>query len=411
MKMTPLALLTIAIMGACFSSAAQTIPPPAEGRFYHGCYPGGITGEEDDITVRDVQNYEKVVGQNVAWVYFSNNWYADRRFPIETATWIRKHGAIPYIRLMLRSRNHAVGKPEREFTLQSIIDGKFDNDLKAWGRAAGAFGSPLIVEYGTEVNGEWFGWNGKFHGGNKKDGFGDPGKADGPERFVAAYRHIADTVRASGAANITWVFHVDASQSPEAAWNRFENYYPGPDYAQWIGVSCYGPQKPTDEADEIISFRDKFDPVYARVVKLAPDKPVIIPEFGCTSGNPHFQAEDWAQAALNDLLSGRWPNVRGFSWWNERWENDDTPAHNTTMRVQDNPALGRVFMNSLNQHAGDLVKIGGKSPQSRVGSPPASDAENRLRFGRRFQTMGTRASPLDWQLSQMRATEHRPGNR
>ena len=362
MTKTLLALLTIAFTAAGFSSAAQSIPPPAEGRFYHGCYPGGITGEEDDITVRDVLSYEKIVGQNVAWVYFSNNWYAGRRFPVETATWIRKHGAVPYIRLMLRSRNHAIGKPEREFTLQAIIDGKFDGDLKAWGRAAGAFGSPLIVEYGTEVNGEWFGWNGKFHGGNKKDGFGHPGKADGPERFVAAYRHIVDTVRSAGAAKITWVFHLDAAQSPEAAWNRFENYYPGSDYVHWIGVSCYGPQKPSDGEEEIIGFREKFDPVYPRIVKLAPDKPIMIAEFGCTSGYPHVRAEAWAGAALKDILSGRWPNVRGFSWWNERWENDGIPAHDTTMRVQDNPALGRAFRDIMKEHASQFATIGGNLP-------------------------------------------------
>ena len=341
-------------------ASAQPVPAPDAGRFYHGCYPGGVTGEEDDITARDVQNYEDVAGRKVDWVYFSNNWYAGRRFPAETAGWIRDRGAVPYIRLMLRSEDHRPGKPEKAFSLQSIIDGKFDEDLKAWGRDAAAFGSPLIVEYGTEVNGEWFGWNGSFHGGGRKDGFGDPKKADGPERFVAAYRHIVETVRSSGASNITWVFHLDASQSPEAAWNRFENYYPGPEYADWIGVSCYGPQRPMDDEEENVTFREKFDPVYSRVVKLAPDKPVMIPEFGCTTGYPHVRAEDWAKAALGDILSGRWPNVRGFSWWNERWENDDDPTHNTTMRVQDNPALGDVFRGALKEHEGDFANIKGK---------------------------------------------------
>ncbi len=356
--MTKNVMLLLVATGAL--AFGQPIPAPEVGRFYHGSYPGGVTGEEDDITVRDVQNYEEVVGRKAEWVYFSNNWYADRRFPAETAEWIRDHGAVPYIRLMLRSRDHETGKPEKKFTLQSIIDGKFDEDLKKWGRDAAAFGSPLIVEYGTEVNGEWFGWNGSFHGGGTMGGFGDPQQADGPERFVAAYRHIVDTVRASGAANITWVFHLDSAQSPDAEWNRFENYYPGPDYADWIGVSCYGPQKPTDSEEENVSFREKFDPVYPRIVKLAPDKPIMIAEFGCTTGYPHVRAEDWAEAALGDILSGRWPNVRGFSWWNERWENDDKPAHNTTMRVQDNPALGKVFRDALKEHEGDLVNIEAK---------------------------------------------------
>jgi len=352
-------LLWVLCLAAGAAAHGRTLPPPAAGHFYHGCYPGGVSGEEDDITPADIQNYEKVAGRKVEWVYFSNNWYADRTFPDETAKWIRRHGSVPYIRLMLRGAKHAPGKPEREFSLQSIIDGKFDADLKAWGEAAAAFGSPIIVEYGTEMNGEWFGWNGRFHGGGRSDGFGDPGKADGPERFVAAYRHIVDTVRAAGAANITWVFHLDASESPEAEWNDFENYYPGPGYAQWIGVSCYGPQTPRDGPDENVSFRDKFDAVYPRIVKLAPDKPVMISEFGCTAGYPGVRAEDWAKAALADIFSGRWPNVRGFSWWNEKWENDDNPAHDTTMRVQDIPGLGRVFSEMLDLHAGKLERIGG----------------------------------------------------
>ena len=354
---TTFAILAFAWFAAGASAFGQGLPAPGAGRFYHGSYPGGITGEEDDITARDVQNYEQVVGRKAAWVYFSNNWYADRKFPLATAIWIRDQGAVPYIRLMLRSKNHKVGKPETKFTLQSIIDGKFDNDLREWGHAAAAFGSPLIVEYGTEVNGEWFGWNGKFHGAGKKDGFGDPGKADGPERFVAAYRHIVDAERSSGATNITWVFHLDAAQSPKADWNRFENYYPGSDYVQWIGVSCYGPQKPKDEVEENLSFREKFDPVYPRIVKMAPDKPIMIAEFGCTTGYPLVQSEDWAKAALTDILSKRWPHVRGFSWWNEKWENDSTPSHNTTMRVQDNSALGSVFHDIFLKHEGDFEKI------------------------------------------------------
>lgn len=351
MKIIFFFLIAFFLMANISANGQTAIPLPNAGAFYHGCYPGGITGEEDDLTLQDVKTYEQNVGPKVAWVYFSHNWYAGRKFPYETASWIREHGALPYIRLMLRSKNHAVNKPEKAFTLQAIIDGKFDEDLQAWGKAAGAFASPLIVEYGTEVNGEWFGWNGKFHGDGKKDIFGDKTKADGPERFITAYRHIIDLVRSAGGTNITWVFHLDTAQSPEAAWNRFENYYPGADYVQWISVSCYGPQKPTDDGAEIITFREKFDPVYPRIVALAPDKPIMIAEFGCTSGNPHFKAEQWAAAALTDILSSRWPAVRGFSWWNEKWENNNNPLHNTTMRVQDNPALQQAFHSILQQNA------------------------------------------------------------
>mgnify|MGYP001792457152 FL=1 len=65
---------------------------------------------------------------------------------------------------------------EKIFSLDNIIAGKFDEDLKLWARDARAFGSPILIEWGTEPNGEWFSWNGKWNGGAK----------NGPERYVAA---------------------------------------------------------------------------------------------------------------------------------------------------------------------------------------------------------------------------------
>jgi len=108
----------------------EIIGVPPSGQLYHSTYPGGVTGEEDDITLDDLRSYEQAVGKSATWVYFSHNWYRDRRFPMETVMWIRDAGSIPYIRLMLRSdseQNHA----EPTFTLDRIINGDFDNDLRA----------------------------------------------------------------------------------------------------------------------------------------------------------------------------------------------------------------------------------------------------------------------------------------
>jgi len=322
------------------SKSSGVLQPPPAGKLYHGVYPGGNSGEEDDITAKDVAAYEQTIGKKVAWVYFSHNWFRGRDFPEATAAWIRDGGAVPFIRLMLRSsveKNHK----ENIFTLQAIADGAFDADLKLWGKAARRFGSPLLVEYGTECNGDWFPWNGRWNGGGQTNHFGTPTKPDGPERFVAAYRHIVQTIRSEGATNIVWVFHPDAHDSPNKAWNRFENYYPGDDVVDWIGVSAYGPQTPMETESE--SLRQMMDSAYARLGRLAPSKPVLVLEYGCTAGNSVAKPADWAQAALDDILANRWPRVIGFSWWNERWENDDNPRHNTTMRVQDTVELANVF--------------------------------------------------------------------
>ena len=45
--------------------------------------------------------------------------------------------------------------------------------------------------------------------------------------MCAAYRHIVDLMRAEGADNLQWVWHVNWLDEPEKNWNRFENYFPG----------------------------------------------------------------------------------------------------------------------------------------------------------------------------------------
>jgi len=321
--------------------------PPA-GKIYHSCFPGGVTGEEDDITLNDVRSYEKAAGKKVVWVYFSNNWYRSRAFPLAKAKWIRSSGAVPYIRLMLRDRPEQ-DRPNKIFTLARILKGDFDADIRSWARAARAFGSALIVEYGTEVNGRWFPWNGYWNGGGKTNGYGDPTYPDGPERFRDAYRRIISFMRNEGAGNITWVFHLNNSDWPAVPWNRFRNYYPGDAYVDWIGVSAYGALTPME--DEWPLFRAMMDEVYPKMKALTASKPMAVLEFGATKGNRLGDQAAWAQKALTDLIGLRWPRIFGFSWWNEAWENDDNPDHDTSMRLQDNPALATVFKKQVGGNA------------------------------------------------------------
>ncbi|MCA9835901.1 MAG: hypothetical protein KC422_03265, partial [Trueperaceae bacterium] len=297
---------------------------PEPGQYYHGVYPGGKTGEEDDISPEDLNAYVRAAGRNVAWVYFSNNWYSSRAFPLETAQWIRDAGAVPYIRLMLRS-SIETDQSEPLFTLEAIKSGHFDADLRSWAQAAASFKTPIMVEYGTEVNGNWFPWNAKWNG-----------KETGAALFQEAYRHIITLMQEESASNLIWGFHIDAYDDPQTQWNRLEAYYPGDDYIDFIGISAYGVQSPQDK--EWGSFTEAMNDVMPRLAELAPDKAVYVVEFG-SSLHPRLRASDWADEALTNILANRWPAIRGFSWWNETWQNDANPAHDSDFRVQSVPGL------------------------------------------------------------------------
>jgi len=335
-------------------SPKVNIPLPPKGYLYQGVYPGGITGAESDLTLNDLRSYEETVGKSAVWVYFSHNWYKGREFPLKTATWIRDAGSIPFIRLMLRSSPEQ-NVQEPLYKLQAIIDGEFDNDFHAWCSSARDFRTPILAEYGTEINGEWFPWNGVWHGGGELDGYGDPTQADGPERFRDAYRHIIQICRDEGADNIIWVFHANNGDWPQEDWNALENYYPGDDWIDWIGVSVYGAQTPLDDYWD--DFTDGMDIVYACLYALTSDKPIVLLEFGVTKNSPLGDQADWARAALRSIVSLRWPRLIGFSWWNEQWQNDDDPAHDTSMRMQDNPALRDAFVEFVGENPLILGRI------------------------------------------------------
>jgi beta-mannanase len=69
-----------------------------------------------------------------------------------------------------------------------------------------AFGSPVVIGFGHEMNAYWYSW-----------GYRHTRAAT----FVAAWRHIVTLFRARGARNVTWLWTLQADEpgtGPVAAW-------------------------------------------------------------------------------------------------------------------------------------------------------------------------------------------------
>jgi hypothetical protein len=320
-----IAILALVAPAGGSPGSSLVLAPPSGGRIYHAAFPD-FGGPEDRVRASRLHSFEHAAGRPLTWAYFSNNWF-DRRihFPAQDVQTVEDAGRVPFIRMMARSGFG--GGRDPNYTMQSIIDGDWDepapgNGLVPWCQGAAASGVPLLVEFGTEVNGEWFPWNGRWNGGGKTDGYGDPSVPDGPERFRDAYRHIVDVCHAEGADNITWFFHVDVGPWPQAKWNtRFANYYPGDGYVDWIGVSDYGPLKPGQPWH---SFRHRLDRVYDRFAALSPSKPIAVLEYGAADQPAHpGRKARWIRRAIGSVASGRWPRIAALSYWHERWRNGD----------------------------------------------------------------------------------------
>ncbi len=289
---------------------------PHPGGIYHSAFPD-FGGPEDRVTCARIREFERLAGKKIVWAFFSNNWLQGIRFPEKSVREISRCGALPFVRLMARSSFNF--GPDPVYTLQNIIQGKFDRPLREWARQARKYGGPLLVEFGVEMNGDWFPWSGYWNGAGETTGYGDPHLPDGPERFRDAYRHIIEVFRREGAHNITWFFHANAESFPRTAWNRPGNYYPENDYIDWVGVSVYGPIFPEERQDwESLGFKERFLKAYLELRRVAPRKPLAVLEFGVIE-DP--RKPSWIRQAFDFIKE--FPEIKAISWWHERWENGD----------------------------------------------------------------------------------------
>ncbi len=314
--------------GTAAGADPQKVLAPPSG-IYHAAFPD-FGGSEDRVSAARITAFNAIAGKRMAWAYFSQNWMDGIKFPRTSVQTIQASGSIPFIRMMPRSTWNE-GGPDPVFTLQNILGGRFDADLAQWARDARDTRQPLMVEFGTEVNGDWFPWNGRWNGG-----------AAGPALFQATYRHIIDIFRAQGANNITWVFHVDAQPSPETQWNKMAAYYPGDDYIDWIGVSVYGAQAPGEDWQ---TFTAVLDSAYAELAAISPAKPIALLEFGVTEGVPGRDKAAWIRDALAALRGGRYSRIKAISYWHERWRNDDGSVSN--LRIDSSLAAKAAYQQGV----------------------------------------------------------------
>jgi hypothetical protein len=294
------------------------------------------------VRARYVRHFQRLAGKRIAWTYFSDNWTRRIRFPLANVRRIHSTGSVPFVRLMARS-DFDPGGPDERYTMQRIIDGEFDADLAGWAVAAASLPYPLLIEFGTEVNGFWFPWNGSWAGGGGTDGYGDPALPDGPERFVDAYRHVHDAIEGAGADNLTWFWHVDAHGYPEVAWNEIANYYPGDAYVDWIGVSVYGPLTPDEGWGR--GFAAKLARAYPGLAALSPEKPLAVLEYGARQGR---RKAGWIRDAIRAIASGRFPRVRGLAYWHEGWQNGD--GSYSRLYLDSDPRSLRAYRRGVGRH-------------------------------------------------------------
>ena len=289
---------------------------------------------EDTVTLEAIQAFDKMVGKKQALIGSSSYW-GRKTFPRKNLDIISAYGAIPFIYWNPWDRDEWDEKHVNRFDLYSIIAGKHDKYIEMWGDEAKAYGKPILVAWGLEMNGNWFPWSGVFHGADKPIPGTNPVLFEGPEAFKKAYKHVIDKVRSRGANNIEWVFHANNTCDPyDPSWNNMAAYYPGSDYADWLALSTYGQQYPHAGW---IRFEQALHPFYEELTKLDPNKPVLMAEWGVGHFPKSGSQAQWVGEALKRFVDTKeFPNLKGAIFWHERWQNGDGTYSNLRVNADDN---------------------------------------------------------------------------
>lgn len=210
--------------------------------------------------------------------------------------------------------------------LAEIASGLHDARMKSLAAAIKAYGRPVMLRWGHEPNGDWYSWSGAANGKS-------------PAEYIRAWRRMAGVMRASAGPRLRLIFSVNGEDKPADKWNRFENYYPGGDYVDAVGLDVYN----WGTAREWSSWRRPsllLKAPYARALAMAPDKPVFLTEVAsCSSGGSKAV---WLRRLLS-RLENRYTAVKGFMWFDYDKECDWRLSSDEAARAYGQAASGGYF--------------------------------------------------------------------
>jgi mannan endo-1,4-beta-mannosidase len=212
---------------------------------------------------------------------------AERSFPVGMATAAAGRGLVPIISVELWrwSRHREAGG------LEAVAAGGYDAFFARWAREAAAFGKPLVLRFGFEMNGDWFPWGRK------------------PELFKSAWRRVHALFDDARAVNVRWMFAPNVLYGDLTPRTGIEDYWPGDDAVDLVGLDGYNFGDRHDQWHRWQSYREVFE---ASVAALSLHrKPLVISEIAC--------ADDPRKAAwVRDFLAavGADARVSGFVWFN-----------------------------------------------------------------------------------------------
>ena len=303
---------------------------PFAAKRYPGIYLGvyiPIRATENYVSdyVKALSDFQDDTGRKHGLISF----YSDWGYSFESVEWI-------YDAIIANGSTPMVGwgsYPGDKYPLSGIISGNFDHIIQAYATSLRDYGHTIFMRWGAEMNLTELPWTGYQ---NDKD----------PSIYVAAYRHIHDIYEQVGATNVLWVWSPNYASWPPEDWNDYNNYYPGDEYVDWIGVDGYNwGQSSLNSGLEWNSFDYLFADFFADVSARYTGKPQMIAEFASVEDDGGSKAA-WIADAYG-RMADHYPNLRAVVWFNEPVYDPTVPGW-ADFRVESSPSSLDAYRSAIN---------------------------------------------------------------
>ncbi len=286
------AAVLLAVTGCLtpLTSEQPMTPVPVPARPLVGVYEPGVPGSWSPIA-----EFTDATGVKPRIVVYYSAWNNPFSSSFAQAAW--DHDAYVLVQL----------EPKR-VSLASIAAGGSDAYLRSYADAVVAFGHPVILSFGHEMNGTWYSW-GAGH--------------TPPATFVAAWRHVVRVFRAAGAANVTWLWAVNTVAGAASSLSR---WWPGAAWVDWTGIDGYY-FRATD------TFGSVFGSTIA-VIRTFSSAPLLIAETAVGT-TPNRESQ------IGALFAGvRAERLAGVVWFNEA---QHAGLYHQNWRLQDDQSALAAF--------------------------------------------------------------------
>jgi beta-mannanase len=153
------------------------------------------------------------------------------------------------------------------------------------------------------------------------------------------YRYVYGIFEDAGVTNAIWIWNPNGGSFPDYTWNNARMYYPGDEYVDVVGLTCYntGTYYPGEQWK---GFSELYDSVY-RDYSAQFNQPFMITEFSSASrGGDKAQ---WVSNMFKEI--GKYSRIKIAVWWHSADYDGEVTAR--SYFIDETPEIVEAFKENL----------------------------------------------------------------